>query len=334
MITFVDDSAVEINSRALQSFLSVAEHESYTRAAAALALSQPAVHQYVRKLETQLRTKLVEQHGKRVVLTEHGRVVYQYARRLQDEEHDLIRYLRDDLTLGAGQLRIAAGTTASEFILPTVIVAFQRLYPNIQVRVRVTGTNDEVDAGVLDRSYDLGIHSDPTQRPGLDKFPFLSDTLVGIARPDHPFVKAKRPITPAEAAREPFVHFGTSDPGPARVAPIQSLINGWFTTAGVTPSSRLSIGALEGMKRAVRDGGGIAIVSSYAVDPRDHDLATFRLANPPSRGFYVVSRDRGWQSNVVRTFREFTTSLTWAEGDPRNFHRPKTLKGGRRARSV
>ena len=325
---------MELHSRALESFLAVAEHESYTRAAAALALSQPAVHQYVRKLEAQLHTRLVEQAGKRVVLTEHGRVVYQYARRSHDEEKDLIRYLRDDVTLGEGQLRIAAGTTASEFIIPTIVVAFQKLYPGIHVRVRATGTNDEVDDGVFDRSFDLGIHSDQTARPGLDKVEFLSDTLVGIAPPNHPFVAARRAITPAEAAREAFVHFGPTDAGRARVAPIQSLINQWFAAAGVSSPSRLSIGALEGMKRAVRDGGGVAIVSSYCIDPRDTDIAAFTLANAPERGFYVVSRDRGWESNVVRTFREYTISLAWAAGDPRGFRAPKAHKGGSRARAI
>jgi len=137
---------MELNSQALLCFLAVAEHESYTKAAASLTLSQPGVHQYVRKLENQLRTKLVEQHGKRVVLTEHGRVVYQHARRLQDDETDLVRYLRDDASLEQGQLRIAAGTTAAEFIIPTMAVAFQRLHPGIQIRVYAAGTNDEVDA--------------------------------------------------------------------------------------------------------------------------------------------------------------------------------------------
>lgn len=313
---------MELNSRALACFLAVAEHESYTRAAAALSLSQPGVHQHVRKLESDLKTKLVEQHGKRVVLTEHGRVVYQYARRADDDEKDLMRYLLDDISLGQGQLRIAAGTTAAEFVIPTVAVAFQREHPGIQIRVRATGTNDEVDTGVADRSYDLGVHSDPTQRPGLDKVQFLADTLVGIAPIGHWLTELKRPATPADVIKEPFVHFAIPDPGPRVAPPIQQLINGWFLAAGVQPRSRLNIGALSGMKRAVRDGAGVAIISSYAVDKDDPALATFRLAAPPRRGFFVVSRDRGWESNVVRTFREFIMSLCWAAGDSRTFEPP------------
>ncbi len=324
---------MELNSRALLCFLAVAEHESYTKAAAALSLSQPGVHQHVRKLESELHTKLVEQHGKRVVLTEHGRVVYQYARRASDDEKDLVRYLRDDISLGQGQLRVAAGTTAAEFILPTIAVAFQRLHPGIHIRVRATGTNDEVDAGVSDRSYDLGLHSDETPKPGVDKVQFLSDTLVGIAPAGHRLSTAGRRVTPGDLAKEPFIHFGGSDPSVARVAPIQALINGWFAAAGVQPKSRLNVGALEGMKRAVRDGGGVAIVSKYCVDSEDPRLATFELASPPRRGFYLVSRDRGWESNVVRTFREFVISLCWTDGDSRAFE-PPVERGGTRARSV
>lgn len=325
---------MKISSTALSCFLAVAKHQSYTRAAVDLGLSQPSVHQYVRRLEAELKTKLVEQHGKRVVLTDHGRVVYQYADRMQDEETDLIRYLADDVLLDQGQIRLAAGTTAAEFIIPTIAVAFQRLHQGIQIRVRVAGTNDEVDEGIADRTFDLGIHSDPLERPGLHKRPFLSDTLLGICPRGHRLGTVRRAITPLDLVHEPFIHFGPHDVMHARIAPIQSLVNEWFATAGVESVSRLNLGALEGIKRAVKEGGGVAIVSSYAVDPDDPHLATFRLASAPERSFYLISRDHGWESNVVRAFREFAVSLCWAENDPRGFTAPETRKGVARGRTI
>lgn len=322
---------MKLSSQALLCFLAVAEQQSYTKAAASLLLSQPGVHQHVRKLEVQLKTRLVEQHGKRVVLTDHGRVVYQFAKRMQEEEGDLIRYLADDVTLGQGQLRLAAGTTAAEFIIPTIAVGFQCLHPGIEVRVRVAGTNDEVDDGIADRSFDLGIHSDGIARPGLDKLPFLSDTLIGICPRDHRLAAIRRAVTPVDLAREPFIHFGPHEVMHTRIAPIQSLVNDWFTEAGVSSLSRLHLGSLEGIKRAVRQGSGVAVVSRYSVDPDDPRIATFRLASGPVRNFYIVSRDHGWESNVVRTFREFAVSLDWAKDDPRGFMppgTPKTRDGG------
>ncbi len=325
---------MKLNSQALACFLAVAEHESYTKAAAALSLSQPGVHQYVRRLETDLRTKLVEQHGKRVVLTEHGRVAYQYSRRFQDEEADLIRYLRDDVSLERGQVRIAGGTTAAEFILPTMVVAFQRLHPGIQILVRAAGTNDEVDGGVADRKFDLGFHSDSTPWPGVQKLPVLADTLIGIAPVGHRLSKVRRAVTPLDLAKEPFIHFSPTEAARGRVAPIQSLIHEWFMAAGVESVSSLYIGALEGIKRAVRDGGGVAFVSKYSVDPDDPRLVTFRLAEPPERNFYLVAREGGWESNVLRAFREFAVSLTWAENDLRKFEAPRENRGKASGRTV
>lgn len=325
---------MELNSLSMQCFLRVADHGSYTKAASVLSLSQPGVHQHVRKLEAQLGTKLVEQHGKRVVLTEHGRVVYQYGRRFKDEEADLVRYLRDDSSLDQGQLRIAAGTTAAEFIIPTIAIQFQRDHPGINIRVRATGTNDEVDNGVADHTFDLGMHSDPSGVAGVDKTAFLADTLTGIAPPGHPFAHVRRAVTAADLAGEQFIHFGSVDVPRGRRAPIQTLIGDWFAAAGVEPVSRLNIGALEGIKRAVRDGAGVAIVSKYAIDPDDARIATFRLAAPPRRNFFIVSRDHGWESNVVRSFREFVVSLAWADGDPRGFEPPPQAPRRTHARSV
>lgn len=323
---------MKINTLALSCFLGVARHESYTKAANELGLSQPSVHQYVKRLEGELRTKLVEQHGKRVVLTEHGRVVYQYARRMEDEESDLIRYLRDDNSLMQGQIRLAGGTTASEFLLPTIAVAFQRLHPNIDIRIRVADL--ETDSGVAGRQFDLGITSDQIPFPGLDKVPFLEDELVGIAPVGHRFLSAKKPVAPDDFLNERVVHFGPTDVRIGRVAPIQQLINNWFSAGGVEPQSHLAITSLQGMKRAVRDGGGVAIISQYAIDPAVAGLETFPLLNAPRRQFVMVSRDHGWESNVVRSFREYAMSLEWAKGDTRKFTAPKSANGVAHARSI
>lgn len=322
---------MKINSQALRCFLAVAQHESYTKAATALAASQPGVHQYVRRLEAELNTRLVEQHGKRVVLTEHGRVVYQYARRLADEETDLVRYLRDDISLDQGQIRVGGGTTAAEFIIPTIAVAFQRLHPGIEIRVSVADA--EVARGVAGRIFDLGILSDATPAPGIDKVPILEDTLVGIAPASHRFASARRPVAPKDLADERVVRFAADEPA-GRAVPIQALISNWFLEGGLELRTGLVIGSLQGMKRAVRDGAGVAIVSQYAVDPEDTGLRTFPLASPPRRDFFIVSRDHGWESNVVRAFREFAMSLQWAKDDPRNFRPSKAATGGARARSV
>ncbi|MGE0598026.1 MAG: LysR family transcriptional regulator [Dehalococcoidia bacterium] len=310
---------MNLSPQSLESLVSVINHRSYTRAAEALSRSQPGVYQHIRQLERELGTKLVEQNGKQVVATEHGRAVYAFALRQHAEEEDLVRYLADDASLRRGQVRVAAGTTSAEFILPTIAVAFRRQYPGIEVHLAAFGTIPDVDGAVARRSIDLGMHSAPAPAEGVVKTRFLSDALIGLARRDHPLADTNELVTPERLAREPMVHFGYTNPDRARIPTFQAQVNNWFARAGCFPESPLTIGTLAGMKRAVKDGGGVAIISRYAVDVGDPELVTFELADAPSRDFVLVSPVSGWESTVVRTFREFVLSLEWTAGDRRGF---------------
>ncbi|MGE3076743.1 MAG: LysR family transcriptional regulator [Dehalococcoidia bacterium] len=310
---------MNLSPQSLESLVSVINHRSYTRAAEALSRSQPGVYQHIRQLERELGTKLVEQNGKQVVATEHGRAVYAFALRQHAEEEDLVRYLADDASLRRGQVRVAAGTTSAEFILPTIAVAFRRRYPGIELHLAAFGTIPDVDGAVARRTIDLGMHSAPAPAEGVVKTPFLSDALVGLARRDHPLADTSEVVTPERLAREPMVHFGYTNPDRARIPTFQAQVNNWFARAGFFPDSPLTIGTIAGMKRAVKDGGGVAIISRYAVDVGDPDLVTFELQDAPKRDFVLVSPTSGWESSVVRTFREFVLGLEWVAGDKRGF---------------
>jgi len=291
--------------------MAVAELGNYTHAAQRLFLSQPGVYQHVRQLEATFGTRLVEQHGKRVVLTQHGRLVYEYAKKLAQAEDELFQRLRDDESLSAGTINIAAGSTAGEFVLPRITVAFQRRYPDIAIRVAVLGTIDQVDRAVLDRRFDLGFHSDPVPREGLTKVPFLQDELVGIAPRDHRFVTSGRRIAARTVATEPFVAFSAAPDAPFSNALIRVMTEEWFADVEERPEFKLSLGTLEGIKNAVRAGAGVGIVSRHAVREDDGSLGIFKLARPPRRTFMAVSREGGWEPNVVRAFREFAINLEW-----------------------
>jgi len=176
-----------------------------------------------------------------------------------------------------------------------------------------------VDIAVASRTIDLGMHSGPAPAEGVIKTPCLSDALVGLARRDHPLADTSDLVTPQRLANEPMVHFRYTNPARGRLPTFQMQVNRWFADAGLYPEAPLTIGTLAGMKRAVKDGGGVAIISRYAVDIEDTELATFELANAPKRDFVLVSPSTGWESTVVQAFREFVLGLEWAHGDGRGF---------------
>jgi DNA-binding transcriptional LysR family regulator len=306
---------VILGTQQLRSFLVVAELGNYTHAAQRLFLSQPGVYQHVRQLEATLNTRLVEQHGKRVVLTQHGREVLEYARRREEEEADLLQRLTDDESLSSGSVTIAAGTTAAEFILPRIAVAFQERYPGIVVRIAVLGKPSEVDESVGNREYDLGFHSEPRDVDGVSKAPFLMDELVGIAPPGHRFAEARRPVPPRSVAAERYLAFSDASGSPFAGAVISRMVQQWFESSDAMPETQIHLGSLQGIKTAVRQGAGVGIVSRFAVRDDDPSLKVFRLARPPLRPFVIVTRSGGWESNVIRTFREFAVSCSWIDSD-------------------
>jgi DNA-binding transcriptional LysR family regulator len=299
----------------LRSFVAVAEHGSYTHAAEHLFLSQPAVYQHVKQLEAALGTRLVEQHGKRVVLTQHGKVVESYARRIREQESDLLQYLADDESLEQGEIKIAAGTTAGEFLLPRIAVGFRRQYPGIRIIVAVLERPESVDRQVASRDFDLGFHSQPSESPGVVMTGFLHDELIGIAPPGHRFATAGRPIPARALATEPLITFSRVEPPSTGGYSMRLMTNRWLAESEVQPEVGLSIGSLEGIKTAVRHGAGVALVSRFSMREDDTSLATFRLKRAPERTFVMVAREHGWESNVVRRFREYALSLDWLSDD-------------------
>lgn len=309
---------VDLPPHLLRSFVAVADAQSYTRGGLTLRLAQPTVHQHVRQLERLAGEHLVEQVGKRVVLTAPGRIVYEHALRVANEAEDLSRALNETRSPNTGHISISAATTAGEFIVPHICVAFGAIFPAVQMSVSVINDAEAVDTGVASRQFEIGFHSDPRLNDNLVKAAVLEETLVGIAPPGHPFAGRGEPIHGREFADKPFVMFGSSVPGSrgrgSRSA-IRSLIETWFERDHVSPQVVFSCTSIESIKTAVRDGAGVSIVSRASVRPADNSLRTFELADPPRRSFFLVRRRGGWESAANRAFVEFALSGAWRRSD-------------------
>jgi LysR family transcriptional regulator, low CO2-responsive transcriptional regulator len=111
--------------RDLEVFLSVAKHLNYTRAGDEVHLSQPSVSVRVRQLEAELGVKLFEQLGKKVALTEAGRLLIPYAQRVIAAVEDAEHAIQDLQGLQHGSLRIGASTTPGMYIIPKTIARFR-----------------------------------------------------------------------------------------------------------------------------------------------------------------------------------------------------------------
>jgi len=234
----------------LRVFLTVASERSFSRAATKLHRTQPAVSQAIRRLEEEVGERLFDRSSKDGTLTEAGRVLRDYAERLQrlSEEAQLsVRELRD---LQRGRVLIGSNEGGVHMLLP-LIEKFRKDHSRILVDVRRVPAR-QVGIEVAQGSLDFGIMTfDPADKR-LNAVPIGADELVLLVYPGHPFA-GRETVPMAEFAQETVI--AHSDPSPARD---QVLRQAELRHAPI--NIQIALPSLEGIKRAVEQKMGVALL--------------------------------------------------------------------------
>lgn len=172
-------------SRQVRYFLAVAEHQSFTRAAEALHVSQPALSQQVRLMEESLGVQLFDRSGRTTRLTDSGEVYLQYVRRASQEFREAKRALHDVNDLSRGGLRVAVTPTFTTYLVGPLVEAFHSRYPNISLNLREI-SQEHMEDLLLSDEIDVGIAFSGTSTADLDLEPLLVETLALVVRTGHP----------------------------------------------------------------------------------------------------------------------------------------------------
>lgn len=244
-----------LNLHRLRVFHAVARRESYSRAAEDLHISQPAVSKHVLDLEEELGAKLFHRLGRRIVLTEAGRLMADYAQRIFVLADEARRALGELHGLERGTLRLGASSTPGSYLLPRVLAAFCARYPRLEVSLDITASRDVVDR-VLRQDLDLGFVG-ATFTADLHVQPYVEDELVLILRPGHPLA-ALRAIPHEGLEGETFI---LRDPASGT----RTVAEAELRTRGITVRRFLELRSVEAVKQAVVEGLGISFISRYAV---------------------------------------------------------------------
>ena len=247
----------------LQVFLTVASERSFSRAAAKLHRTQPAVSQAIRRLEDELGERLFDRSSKQGALTEAGRVLREYAQRLMrlsEEAEQAVRELRD---LRRGRVLIGANEAAVHALLP-LIGRFRSAHAQIQVDVRRVPSR-QVGVEVAQGSLDFGVITFQPAERGLHTINMGPDELVMLVHPQHPMAGRKQ-ATMAEFGRE--VVIAHNDPSPARERVLRA-----FEQKHAPINIQVALPSLEAIKRAVelRHGSGAPAEAVRAVGDRKRE---------------------------------------------------------------
>jgi DNA-binding transcriptional LysR family regulator len=289
----------------LRVFVTVAAERSFSRAARKLRRTQPAVSQAIRRLEDDAGERLIDRSSRDGTLTDAGELLLDYATRLlrlAEEATGAVADLRD---VRKGRVLIGANEGGVHALLP-LILAFQQQYSSVLVDVRRIHAR-QMAQEVLLRTVDFGLITfNPPERELLSMV-IGTDELVLLVRPDHPLASRKQ-ITMEEVGQQSII--AHNDPSPARERVLRL-----YEQRHAPLNIRMSLPSLDGIKRAVEMGLGVAllprrcaqgeITRGQLVEIRVPDLRT------PRQVRFIYRRD-GELSHAAQAFLEVTKATTGA----------------------
>lgn len=165
-----------MNFNSLEYFIVLARERNFTRAADALHITQQSLSSHIAHLERELNAPLLVRCTP-LELTYAGRTFLRYAQSLQQTRQDMAREFCDISENQKGELRIGIAYTRGHAIMPRLIPAFQREYPNVEVQL-LEGSNEGLQRMLLDNTVDLAIANFPHALPGIELKNFYVEDLV------------------------------------------------------------------------------------------------------------------------------------------------------------
>lgn len=272
----------------LKAFHAVVNHGGFERATESIQLSQPAISIRVKELEKHFGVELFNRVGRRVYLTDAGRIVEEYAARLLILISEMDQSIDELKGLHRGQLRCGAPTTIAVHLLPRALVQFKKQFPNVDVKI-VVGSTAEAEKRIVADELDIGLVAGTINNPGHFKvFHYLTDEFVLITPIDHPLAKFHR-VPLKQIVNVPLI---LREKGSLP----RSIIDESFRTAGVSYRCIMEIATSEALKRAVAEGLGCSIVSlcSIEVERKTRALACVRISGTPIKREFraILHKDR------------------------------------------
>jgi DNA-binding transcriptional LysR family regulator len=287
--------------RRLQVFHAVAKHLSFTKAAEALFMTQPAVTFQIRQLEEQFNTRLFDRAHGRITLTTAGTVALEYAERILGLSAELDTRLKEMSGQVAGPLLIGASTTIAEFLLPQVLGEFKSRHPGVVPRLFVANS-EAVQARIAERSLDLGFIEGESHLPSLVTDVCCDDELQVVCAPSHALAKLEC-VTPKSLTEHAYI---SREPGSGT----REVIDSYLQKAGVPPDALqvvMELGSPEALKGLVTTGLGFAIMSRATVvkEIRLGQLTQVPLSPRLRRHLSVVYPKERFHSLLINGFVQF-----------------------------
>jgi DNA-binding transcriptional LysR family regulator len=290
----------------LEHFLAVVDEGSFTRAAECVHRTQSAISQSIKKLEETIGAPLFARDMPDVCLTQPGKVLVEYARRLLHLRDDAMRSFCDLRHLNAGSLSIAAHEAAALYLLPGPLKNYLQKFPEIKIGIFRTPLN-EIQHQILDREVEIGFVKEKPNFHELKCLDVYSDETILIASPRH-HLATRHGVRFRDLNEEPFVLHHSC-------AATTHLIMQLFDQHGTRCKVAAELWSFENVKHFVQEDVGLAIVPRITVKQELRDGALVQIPlrelDIPRRAL-MIYRDHGYLSEAAREWINVISSFNWS----------------------
>lgn len=285
----------------LRLFVDLVREQSFTKVAERHFITQPAVSLSIQKLEDELGTRLVERTTRRVLVTEEGKILYDYATDILGKAQEVKSVLQERQDKVLGTIRLATVHSVGLYELPASLKEFIRRYPEVNIHIEYQ-LSDQVYHSVIDGHADIGLVAYPEDRGRVITLPFVEDELVAICNHEHPLA-ARETIRLRDLHGYPFVAFQPE-------IPTRKAIDTLFNQQEVRVEVRMQCDNIEILKKMVEVGLGISLVPQLSVqeESRTGALRVLNLSDCVIRRPLAIIHRKG--KMLSRPQRAFVDLLT------------------------
>ena len=240
----------------LEVFRAVANEKSFSRAAARLLRTQPAVSMAVQRLETEVGEPLFDRAGKQPRLTDAGQVVFDYARRFENLRTELAVALAELRDHGAGRLSIGANESTTLYLLP-LLARYRKLYPRVKVQVR-RSQSSRIQVEILEGDLEMGVIGYEPQDDRLVVRTIYTDHLACVVSPQHRFAR-RRSVSVADLGDETFIAHN-------EMSPYKEVVLREFERLKVPLRQDVEMPTVEAIRKMVQRNQGVAFLPRMCVE--------------------------------------------------------------------
>lgn len=274
-----------MNLKQLEAFVQVSESGSFSKAAKELFLTQPTISAHISSLEKELNVRLFIRNTKEVSLSDDGKDLYRYAKQITDLEKAIEERFYMDSDDGKHFITIAASTIPAQYLLPKVLMCYRERYPKEQIKIMETDSS-EVVTQVVDHMVDVGFTGTVLEKKHCKYIPFYKDELAVITpdTPEYRILKEQNRDDIDWIRRKPLI-LREEGSGTRKEAEKQ------LKNAGISMEALdivASIANQETIKKSVKQGMGITVLSKLAAEDEDGLLI-----------FPIPGADEGRDINLV-----------------------------------